>query len=162
KYLYNPERKAFFKGVSVKNGEVITNDTIDVSSVFGVFMFGLYPVGSEELTNAVETLKHTFMLDQGRMGLPRYENDQYYRVNGADSGNLWFITTLWLAQYYIETDKPDDAKKLIDWVSEAAMMTTGVMAEQVSPKDGSVISVAPLTWTHAEYLATLLDTVSEK
>lgn len=162
KYLYNHERKAFYKGISVKNGEVITDDTIDVSSIFGVFMFGLYPVGSDELTNSIETLKRTFMLDQGRMGLPRYENDQYYRVGGADSGNLWFITTLWLAQYYIETDKSDEAKKLIDWVGEAAMMTTGIMAEQVSPKDGSVISVAPLTWSHAEYLATLLDTVSEK
>jgi GH15 family glucan-1,4-alpha-glucosidase len=162
KYLYNQERKVFYKGVNVKNGEVITNDTIDVSSIFGVFMFGLYPVGSEELTNSIETLKRTFMLDQGRIGLPRYENDQYYRVSGADSGNLWFITTLWLAQYYIETDESDEARKLIDWVSEAAMMTTGVMAEQVSPKDGSVISVAPLTWSHAEYLATLLDTVSEK
>lgn len=162
KYLYNHERKAFYKGISVKNGEVITDDTIDVSSIFGVFMFGLYPVGSDELTSSIETLKRTFMLDQGRMGLPRYENDQYYRVGGADSGNLWFITTLWLAQYYIETDKSDEAKKLIDWVGEAAMMTTGIMAEQVSPKDGSVISVAPLTWSHAEYLATLLDTVSEK
>jgi len=162
KYLYNSERKAFYKGVSVKNGEVIPDATIDVSSIFGVFMFGLYPVGSEELTNSVDTLIHTFMLDQGRMGLPRYENDQYYRVGDSDSGNLWFITTLWLAQYYIETDKPDEAKKLIDWVGDAAMMTTGIMAEQVSPKDGSVISVAPLTWSHAEYLATLLDTVSEK
>jgi len=162
KYLYNSERKAFYKGVSVKNGEVIPDATIDVSSIFGVFMFGLYPVGSEELTNSVETLLHTFMLDKGRMGLPRYENDQYYRVGDSDSGNLWFITTLWLAQYYIETDKPDEAKKLIDWVGDAAMMTTGIMAEQVSPKDGSVISVAPLTWSHAEYLATLLDTVSEK
>jgi glucoamylase len=148
--------------VTVKKGEIVYNDTIDVSSVFGVFMFGLFPAGSQELTEAVETLVHTFKLDDGRMGLPRYENDQYYHVGGADTGNLWFVTTLWLAQYYIETGKDDKAKELIAWVSSTSMMTTGVMAEQVSPLDKSFISVAPLTWSHAEYLATLLDTITEK
>ena len=72
------------------------------------------------------------------------------------------MTTLWLAQYYIETGKDEEAKKLIAWVTDTAMMPTGIMAEQVSPLDSSFISVAPLTWSHAEYLATLLDTVTEK
>jgi GH15 family glucan-1,4-alpha-glucosidase len=162
KHLYNPERKAFYKGLTVKKGQIVYNDTIDASSIFGAFMFGLFPVGSPELEAAVETLVHTFKLDDGRKGLPRYENDQYYHVGGADTGNLWFVTTLWLAQYYIETGKDDKAKELIAWVGEASMMTTGIMAEQISPLDGSFISVAPLTWSHAEYLATLLDTVTEK
>jgi GH15 family glucan-1,4-alpha-glucosidase len=162
KHLYNAERKAFYKGINVIKGQIVPNDTIDASSVFGAFMFGLFPVGTPELTAAVETLVHTFKLDEGRKGLPRYENDQYYRVGGADTGNLWFVTTLWLAQYYIEIGKDDEAKKLIDWVGAASMMTTGIMAEQISPLDGSFISVAPLTWSHAEYLATLLDTVTEK
>lgn len=162
KYLYNTTRQAFYKGVIVKDGAVTYDETIDVSSVFGAFMFGLFPVGSDELTSSVETLQRTFGIDQGKIGLPRYENDQYYRINGADSGNLWFVTTLWLAQYYIETGKDDEAKKTINWVQKSATLTTGIMAEQISPIDGSFISVAPLTWSHAEYLATLLDTVTEK
>lgn len=162
KYLYNKERKAFYKGISVKNGEVVYDETIDVSSVFGVFMFGLFPTDSQELTEAVETLIHTFKLDDGRTGLPRYENDQYYHVGGADTGNIWFVTSLWLAQYYIETGKGDKAKEIITWVNKTSMMTTGIMAEQISPLDNSFISVAPLTWSHAEYLATLLDTITEK
>lgn len=162
KHLYNKDRKAFYKGVTVKNGDIVYDATIDVSSIFGVFMFGLFPASSQELREAVETLVHTFKLDDGRMGLPRYENDQYYRVGGADTGNYWFVTTLWLAQYYIETGKNDRAKELIAWVNTNSMMTTGIMAEQISPLDSSFISVAPLTWSHAEYLATLLDTVTEK
>jgi GH15 family glucan-1,4-alpha-glucosidase len=162
KYLYNSTRQSFYKGVIVKDGAVVCDETIDVSSIFGAFMFGLFPVGSDELTSSVETLQRTFGIDQGKIGLPRYENDQYYRINGADSGNLWFVTTLWLAQYYIETGKDDEAKKTINWVQKSATLTTGIMAEQISPIDGSFISVAPLTWSHAEYLATLLDTVTEK
>jgi GH15 family glucan-1,4-alpha-glucosidase len=161
KYLYNANRKAFYKGLIVKNGKVVYDETIDVSSIFGAFMYGLFPVGSDELTSAIETLKTTFLSGNRKIGLPRYENDHYYHVDGASTGNIWFVTSLWLAQYYIETGKHDEAHEIIGWVQDNAMMT-GIMAEQISPIDGSFISVAPLTWSHAEYLATLLDTITDK
>ena len=31
------------------------------------------------------------------------------------------------------------------------------MGEQIDPVDGTIISPAPLTWSHAEYVATLID-----
>jgi GH15 family glucan-1,4-alpha-glucosidase len=37
-----------------------------------------------------------------------------------------------------------------------------MLAEQLSPIDETPISVEPLTWSHAEYMATLLDTITEK
>jgi GH15 family glucan-1,4-alpha-glucosidase len=161
KHLYNADKKSFYKGITVKDGQIIPNTTIDVSSIFGAFMYGLFPVTSDELAGAVATLEHTFGIDQGKIGLPRYENDQYYKVTSDGRSNLWFVTSLWLAQYYIETDKLDKAKTIIAWVRDSAM-STGIMAEQISPVDGSYISVAPLTWSHAEYIATLLDTITEK
>jgi len=161
KHLYNADKKSFYKGITVKDGQIIPNTTIDVSSIFGAFMYGLFPVTSDELSGAVATLEHTFGIDQGKIGLPRYENDQYYKVTSDGRSNLWFVTSLWLAQYYIETDKLDKAKSIIAWVRDSAM-STGIMAEQISPVDGSYISVAPLTWSHAEYIATLLDTITEK
>src|SRR5690606_4594557 len=52
KHLYNPDRKAFYKGILAKDGYIEHDQTFDMSSVFGAFMFGLFPVGSDELTNA--------------------------------------------------------------------------------------------------------------
>ncbi|MDN5274488.1 MAG: putative Glycoside hydrolase 15-related protein [Candidatus Saccharibacteria bacterium] len=161
KHLFNEERKAFYKGILVKNGEIEYNATLDTSSIFGAFMFGLFPVGSEQLIAAVETMKATFGVNDGALGLPRYENDNYRRVGDDVTGNPWIITSLWLAQYYIEIDQPAAAATITAWV-QAQAMSTGVLSEQISPHDGSLISVAPLTWSHAEYMATLLDTITEK
>jgi GH15 family glucan-1,4-alpha-glucosidase len=105
KYLYNSNRRAFYKGITVKHGVVTYDETFDMSSVFGAFMFGLFPVGSDELNAAIDTLSHTFHVDTGTIGLPRYENDNYYRASPDITGNWWFISSLWLAQYYIETEQ---------------------------------------------------------
>jgi GH15 family glucan-1,4-alpha-glucosidase len=160
KHLYNEERKSFFKGLNVKNGEIIKDSTIDCSSTFGSFMFGLFPSDSDEVTTAVETIKDLFGVNQGAIGLPRYENDDYRRSDPSVTGNWWFITTLWLAQYYIEQGNVAQAMTILDWVKSKAL-GTGMMAEQIDPVSQEIISPAPLTWTHAEYLSTLLDTITE-
>ena len=36
------------------------------------------------------------------------------------------------------------------------------MSEQINPIDSAHVSPSPLTWSHAEYAATLLDTITEK
>lgn len=161
KHLYNKERRAFYKGLIVKNGVIEYDQTFDVSSVFGAFMFGLFPVGSDELAGAVNTLSKTFHTDSGTIGLPRYENDNYYRVSPDIPGNWWIISSLWLAQYYIEIEDQEMARKIIDWVG-GHTGTTGILPEQINPYNDSFVSVAPLTWSHAEYIATLLDTITEK
>ncbi len=161
KYLYNVDKRTFYKGLLVKNGQIEYDDTFDVSSVFGAFMFGLFPIGGDELSAAIGTLKTTFQVDNGAIGLPRFENDNYYRVSDTITGNWWLNCTLWLAQYYIETDQIEAAHRIISWVRDHAG-GTGIMPEQVSPLDESFVSVAPLTWSHAEYIATLLDTITEK
>lgn len=161
KHLYNADRKAFYKGIIVKDGHIEHDQTFDMSSVFGAFMFGLFPIGSDEMTNSIETLKETFGVNDGTLGLPRYEDDNYRRVGSDVTGNWWIITTLWLAQYYLESNQPIEAKKILAWVQRHAD-TTGILPEQVSPHDDSMVSVAPLTWSHAEYVATLLDTITER
>lgn len=161
RYLFNQERNAFYKGVTVVDGQLQPDATIDASSVFGAFMFGLFPLGDTELEAAVTTLEQTFGFVPGQTGVPRYENDNYYRIDPSYQGNWWNITTLWLAQYYTEIDQPDKTAAILDWVAGHRAADTGIFAEQLNPHDGTSMSVAPLTWSHAEYVATLLDTVTE-
>lgn len=161
KHLFNHERQAFYKGIIVNNGVIEKNDVIDSSSIFGSFMFGLFPVGSDELTAAVATFVDSFKNDRGIIAYPRYERDTYHRADESSQGNWWFITTLWMAQYYLEIEDTDNAHRILNWVRENTT-STSMMAEQINPNDSSHISPSPLTWSHAEYVATLLDTLTEK
>lgn len=157
--LYDYDRQYFYKGLRRVGGEIAPDETVDTASFFGAFMFGLFDVDSDHMQKAYKTL--LAVLVQDGPGIPRYERDAYHRQSDTAPSNAWFITSLWHAQYLIETGNVDEAHKVIDWVLQFAL-STGVLSEQVYP-DGSQTSVAPLTWSHAELLSTLLDlAISEK
>lgn len=161
KHLYNTTRQSFYKGLLVKeDGKITYDDSIDSSSVFGAFMFGLFPVREAKLQQALQTLLKTFPTQKNNYGLPRYENDHYLRVDELTQGNPWLISSLWLAQYCVEAGDTDKAYSIIDWVRSHAT-PSGVLSEQVNPHTGEILSVAPLSWSHAELVATLLDIITE-
>lgn len=161
KYLYNDKKKVFYRGINENNGQVIFDDVVDCSSVFGPYIYGLFNPNSVEIKSSIETIKQMFGVNNGEIGLPRYEDDQYRRVSSGITGNKWFITSLWLAQYYIDQNDTKNATAILDWVKDHAL-STGAMAEQFDPITQEIISPAPLTWAHAEYVATLLDMISKK
>ncbi|HRF28579.1 MAG TPA: glycoside hydrolase family 15 protein [Candidatus Saccharibacteria bacterium] len=161
KHLFSNERQAFYKGIMAKEHDITRNDTIDLSSFFGAFMYGLFSVESEELTKTYESILQVFGVTDDNLAVPRYENDNYQRKSPDIKGNYWHITTLWLAQYLIERGEVERAMKHVSWV-ESHMGPTGMLAEQIDPKTGESLSVSPLVWSHAEYMATLLDTVAEQ
>ncbi len=159
--LYNKERKFFYKGFRRKHDGLEFDETIDVSSFYGAFMFGLFPLHSEEMKASYETLRERFRLTDETekvTPLPRYENDRYNAIDPHD-GNPWHVTTLWLAQYYFETGQDARAKAIINWVQER-MMPSGVLPEQINPYNQEPLSVAPLTWSQAEFLNALLDMIA--
>ncbi len=156
KHLFNEARQVFYRGVSVENGEVKYDETIDTAAIFSAFMFGLFGAESHELKASIATTAKVFGTSSENPGLPRYENDEYRRSDPSINGNWWYITTLWQAQYDIDQGNIDSAHSIIKWVHEH-MLTTGMMGEQINPLTHEVIAPAPLTWSHAEYLGTLID-----
>lgn len=161
KQLYNSDRGVFYRGFKLVDGHMEKDDSIDSSAVFGAFMYGLYSYDSPEVTSSFKTMYEALKMPQADvLGLARYENDNYYRVSKDIPGNPWFITALWQAQYYIESDRREEAMKILKWCQDN-MMDTGVLPEQLNPFDKKYISVAPLTWSQAEYASTLLDLISE-
>ena len=162
KHLYNTERKAFYKGVSVsEDGTVLPDETIDMSSIFGAFMFGLFPIHSDETKQSVATALSTFGATDELPGLPRYERDGYRRVDGSEKSNWWFVTSLWVAQYYLEIGDSEKAENILRWVRDSAW-SSGILTEQVNPNTREEMSVSPLCWSQAEYVSTLLDTITDK
>ena len=133
--------------------------TLDVSSAYGIFSFGVLPVDDARLTRAWEaTAKRlSFGIECG--GLARYEGDEYYRNNKDAAGNPWILTTLWYSEYLTARAQNESdlsrVPEIFAWTAKHAT-PAGVLPEQLDPKTGAGLSATPLTWSHAGYiLATL-------
>lgn len=154
--FYDPERGAYRKGYLLNEDESLQFDnTLDISSVYGVMMFGLYET-KDNITSSIQLIQ-SILLDQSPSGgSPRYEHDHYFESNPAFMGNPWFVTTLWIAQFYARSQDVSKAMHYLDWTLSHAL-PSGVLSEQINPTNGSPISVTPLVWSHAEVVNTILD-----
>ncbi len=167
KHLWDEETGTFIKLVNWKDGGLEYDKTLDISSVYGIFSFGLLPVSDPRLARAfektVEILSHGVTIG----GIARFENDDYYRIPGPSTGNPWVITTLFYAEYLIakahtESDL-DRVREIFTWVVRHAQ-PSGVLSEQLNPQTGEQVCAAPLTWAHAAYVAAVvkyLDRIEE-
>lgn len=157
-YLYNDELKMFVKLVTTKNGVRVYDNTIDMSSIYGIFNYGILPIDDVRVTDSIKTIEEKLRLHTGIDGVPRYVRDQYYK-QVEDVPNPWYITTLWLAQYYVRSAKTmeelDIVRYWLQWVVIHSPLS-GVLSEQLHPYTGEQLSATPLTWSHAEYVRTIM------
>lgn len=156
KYLYIEKEKRFARMINFKKGGGMEIDTTVDAGLYGTFAFGAYIPEDEKVKNTMQQIFEKLWAKTAVGGLARYENDAYYRVSVNVTGNPWFITTLWLAQYYIAIAKKreelDRPLEIMEWVAEHAL-SSGVLAEQVNPETNEPISVSPLTWSHGTFIA---------
>ncbi len=128
------------------------------ASLWGLFAFGLYSANDPRIISTMSVLKEKLWLKTEVGGVARYENDTYHRVRLGVPGNPWFICTLWLMDYWMEKADGEkeikEALEMLQWVSEHAL-PSGVLAEQVNPITGEPLSVSPLTWSHATFVASV-------
>lgn len=159
KYAFDSERGIFVKGVYYdKDNNLKMDKTIDASTFYGLLEFRLLDVNDERLTRTIETTLKRLRFDDNCGGLARYEGDYYHRVH-KQRENSWIISTMWLAEYYITKAKNLDdleiAKNLFDWAVEKALHSR-VLSEQLNPVNSHPLSVAPLTWSHAEFIVAVI------
>jgi GH15 family glucan-1,4-alpha-glucosidase len=160
--LYDGTTGMFSKNFEHDGESYQRDNTLDMSSFHGVVNYGVADPADERVRTAFETVNAQLRLQSGIGGVPRYENDMYYRVGVGNEvpPNPWFITTLWLAQYHIKAaQEPDDLEPAKEWLSWAVRhaMESGVMSEQLHPYTGQQLSAAPLTWSHAEFVMTVIE-----
>lgn len=155
--LWNQDSQYFNRGLNRQDDRLEADATIDVASFYGAYMFGLLDNDDDRLAQAFTTVKLR-LLEDG-VAAPRYEGDAYNRQDGHGS-NPWVLTSLWLAQYALEIGDSQFAHSVINWVFER-LSPSGILAEQYLQADLSPVSVAPLVWSHAELVSTLLDLVSQ-
>lgn len=157
KYLWDPDR-GYFSRMLTKAGSGYTRDATLDSAVLSLGLYGAVDPRDPKMRQTADAVQHRLWCQSPVGGLARYEGDSYQQA--ADdttkvAGNPWIITTLWLAQLRcLAADSPaelDEARHLLDWVTDRAPHS-GLLPEQLHPYTGEPLSVAPLTWSHAEYV----------
>lgn len=155
--LFDEDRGAYRKSFLLQdNGSLAFDNTLDVSSLYGAVMFGLHDVRSQEVGRTMSAVEGILLDKTPSGGSPRYEYDHYFESNPPYMGNPWFVTTLWLAQYYARMGNVDKTRQYLQWTIEHTL-PSGMLSEQVNPTDGGPVSVTPLVWSHAEFVNTVLD-----
>ena len=154
-YFWNDKTQFFDKQITITENEMVKDSTIDLASFYGIFAFKVLEVNDPMLIAASETAKKILSDPIPAGGYARYTGDTYYEVSKDVPGNPWFITTLWMTRYSIARAKTESdlesAKKELSFVVEKAFLS-GILSEQIHPITGEPLSVAPLTWSHAEFV----------
>ncbi|MGH7237345.1 MAG: glycoside hydrolase family 15 protein, partial [Candidatus Saccharimonadales bacterium] len=146
----------FRKSFLLEDGELHYDESIDAASFYGVFMFAKLPLDDERLGLTVKKVE-TELFNRGPAGgVIRYYGDDYFLAKPQFGANPWLVCTMWLAQYYINAGRVDEAKSLVEWVL-ARRLPSGVLSEQYDPETSTSLGVIPLVWSHAELINTILD-----
>lgn len=154
--LYHPDGY-FRKGLLLQqDGSIVYDDTLDISSLYGPYMYGGLQLQDEKLLSTARHVEERLLNSSPSGGVLRYENDNYFLTKQQYKGNPWIVSTLWLAQYHATAGNTQKAQELLDW-SLAHELPSGVLSEQFDPETGAPLGVTPLVWSHAELVNTLLD-----
>jgi len=136
--LYDNERKTFVRNIKDKK--------MDISLLGLVYPFKIFKPTEKKIENTVERMNMTLRTYTG--GYLRYEGDNYI------NGNPWVISTLWLANYYLDKGQKSEAKKCLEFVVKTAT-PHGYLAEQIDNATMQPAWVIGLGWSHALFVITL-------
>jgi GH15 family glucan-1,4-alpha-glucosidase len=154
--LYHPGGW-FRKGLLLSDdGKLEYDDTLDISSLYGPFMYAGLPMDDERLTSTAAQVEKRLLNSSPSGGVLRYERDNYFLTKRQFIGNPWVVSTLWLSQYYGTAGQSDKALELLNWAL-ARELPSGVLSEQFDPETAAPLGVTPLVWSHAEMVNTILD-----
>lgn len=154
--LYHPDgyyRKGF---LLQPDGSLRFDDTVDISSLYGIFMYSGLDYDDHTLTSTLKHVEEKILNTSPVGGVLRYEHDNYFRLKPDYKGNPWIVSSLWLAQVYMLRGQKEDAGKLLEW-AKARALPSHALSEQFDPENGEIMGVTPLVWSHAEYINTVLD-----
>jgi GH15 family glucan-1,4-alpha-glucosidase len=167
-HLYDEETGRFVKKIKRKGNKTTERDLTPDASLSIIWQLGVLSPDDPRVVSTMKQLKELLSVKTPIGGVARYTNDFYQstEVPSADiPGNPWIITTLWDVLYQISRARTledlEGARKGLEWVLGFAS-TSGILPEQIHPRTGAPLSVAPLTWSHAVFVQTVLAFVEKE
>ncbi len=160
-YLYHTDLKRYARSGYRRGDGYELDEVIDVS-LSGLAILGAVLPKDPHMVETMKAIRRQLWVKPPVEGCARYKNDVYYRPSDSPKdipGNPWFISTLWLGEYFIaRSENIQELRQAIpylEWCVKNAL-PSGVLAEQVHPVNSSPLSVSPLTWSHSAFVWTVL------
>ncbi|MFA5272696.1 MAG: glycoside hydrolase family 15 protein [Candidatus Peribacter sp.] len=167
-HLYDEKEKRFMKMIRRKDGRTVERDLTIDASIAAIWKLNVLSANDPRVVSTMEQMKRSLTVRTPIGGLARFTHDVYHAkvpLTSAIPGNPWIITTLWEAQWHIAraTTAEDlrPAKLALEWAADRASRT-GILPEQAHPVTGEPLSVAPLAWSHATFVETVLQYVEKE
>lgn len=158
RHLWLEEEGRFARGLVEKDGVLTPDRTVDASA-FAIFHLGVFPPASAMVEGTMKAIRERLWVQTEVGGIARYENDAYHRISEETArvpGNPWLVCTLWLAEHAVaraaSVAELQSALDLVRW-ARAKAPPSMILPEQINPYDGQPLSVAPLTWSHAQVIS---------
>lgn len=158
KHLWLEEEQRFARGLLLHDEALELDPTVDAST-FGSFYLGVFSPTSAIVEGTMRAIREKLRVDTDVGGIARYQGDSYHRISEETArapGNPWIVCTLWVAEYLLarasNIEELREVADIIWWVRSKALPSL-VLPEQLNPYDGSALSVAPLTWSHAQLVS---------
>jgi len=150
--FYDQEKGYLIKGFGVDDSNhVVVDDTIDISSLMGPFIFGVLRPDDPMMLATLKIVEDNLKNQSPSGGVIRYVNDRYFIRDQHFKGNPWVITSLWLAKYYLALNRTKEASELINWVKDL-QKPSGVLCEQYDALNKDEVSVNPLVWSQSTFI----------
>jgi oligosaccharide amylase len=156
--LWLEDEQRFARGLLLVDEHLELDRTVDAST-FAAFHLGVFSPESATIEGTMRAIRERLGVQTETGGIARYESDPYHRISeetGRVPGNPWILCTLWLAEHVIATSRSvsdlQGALDLVRWARAKAAPSL-VLPEQINPYDGQPLSVAPLTWSHAQVVS---------
>jgi glucoamylase len=170
-HLWDEETGRFLRMLTpadpVRGTEPVRDTTPD-ASLFGLHFLRVLDPDDARLASTLESVIDELSVRTEVGGLARYRGDYYHAVTDdwqRVPGNPWFIGQCWLACWRFsratEPAELDKAVKYLDWIAEH-VLPSGLMPEQVHPFTGEPLSVTPLVWSHAAFVAAIHDYIDAR
>jgi GH15 family glucan-1,4-alpha-glucosidase len=159
RHLWIEAEGRFARGLLLGDDDSLQLDRTVDASTFAVFYFDVFPPTNAMVTGTMSAIRDKLWVHTEVGGVARYEGDAYHRISEETSrvpGNPWLICTLWLAEHALRRARTvaelQSALDLVRWARSKARPSL-ILPEQIDPYDGQPLSVAPLTWSHAQVVS---------
>lgn len=160
-YLYSADEHRFMRRLEIRADGATGFDRILDASLHALHLFDILPPDDPRVVETLRKVDERLWVQAGIGGLARYEGDYYARVSNdlkAVPGNPWILCGLWKAEWQIAaaTSRSDlqEPADVLSWADLCAL-PAGILPEQIHPYNFTATTVAPLTWSHSEFVETV-------
>lgn len=166
-HLWN-EREGRFGRSLLPDGAGLRLDMTVDSSLCGLVLFGACEPRDPKVVSTLKAIRERLAVRTSVGGLARYEGDTWHRVvddRQRVPGNPWFVCSLWMMRCEIAAaDTLEELERSFEWMRWVTRhsLPSGVLAEQLHPETGAPEGVSPLSWSHAEVVAALVEYMEKR